>query len=448
MDLAAALEALYDEVSFIDFYRDIFPEGSLEKKGEYVKGQYTGIAVSVPQNGNRVERYTITDDLDTIADLAATDNFCLMSPISYAGKARKAENARYMYAMAIDLDGIDGRGGFDFLMTQCNYGHEMRSFVWGLPKPTYLVSSGTGIHIYYVFKEPVPLYRNVAKELEKLKRRLTWQAWTQGASALHDFVQYESLFQGFRMVGTITKTGTRCRAFRFDDGEKVTVDYLNYFVPQTVEHMACTDFSYKSKMSLADAKERFPEWYQTRITEGKPRGTWVCKKAVYDWWVKKVDGEGEPGHRYWCIVALAAYAKKCGVDRDTLEGDAFRLRVTLDARGGDKNPFTADDVLHALTAYTDDYITYPISTISVRCGIRIDSGRRNYRKQIPHLKRARAVQDIDYPNGEWRNKNGRPPKGDTVKEWQRLHPEGRKADCIRDTGLNKRTVYKYWNCTD
>ena len=51
---------------------------------------------------------TITDDLDVIGDMAGTDDFCLMSPISYAGKSRKSSNARFMYALAIDLDGIDG----------------------------------------------------------------------------------------------------------------------------------------------------------------------------------------------------------------------------------------------------------------------------------------------------------------------------------------------------
>ena len=33
---------------------------------------------------------------------------------------------------------------------------------------------------------------------------------------------------------------------------------------------------------------------------------------------------------------------------------------------------------------------------------------------------------------------------DIVQQWRLEHPDGRKADCIRDTGLNKRTVYKWW----
>ena len=43
---------------------------------------------------------------------------------------------------------------------------------------------------------------------------------------------------------------------------------------------------------------------------------------------------------------------------------------------------------------------------------------------------------------------GRPKGSGTaayfVAEWRSQHPEGRKADCIRETGLSKPTVYKWW----
>ena len=70
--------------------------------------------------------------------------------------------------------------------------------------------------------------------------------------------------------------------------------------------------------------------------------------------------------------------------------------------------------------------------------------KRNGRKQEIHLERARAVQNIDYPDGEWRNKDGRPEMSKIVEEWRKAHPDGRKADCIRETGLSKPTVYKWW----
>lgn len=440
IDIAEALKGSFDEVYYMDFYRELFPKGEFEEKGLYEDGKYNGIAVSIAKGQNQTKRYTVTDDLDVIAEMAATDDFCLMSPISYVGKSRKSANARFMYALAIDLDGIDTLDQWHFFMHQIENGQEMVSFVWGLPKPTYLVASGTGVHIYYVFEKPIPMFKNIVEQLEVLKRRLTWQAWTQGASSLHDKVQYESLFQGFRVVGTITKNGGRCRAFR--TGAKVTVAYLNDFVP---EKYRIKSFDYKSDLRLAEAKEKYPEWYQRRVIEGRPKKTWTCKKDLYNWWIRKLSEGAEQGHRYWCIMTLATYAKKCGVSREELEKDAYGLIPLMNTKGDE---FTEDDVLHALESYSDSYITYPINTIVNRTGIPIQKNKRNGRKQAVHLERARAVQKIDYPNGEWREGNGRPDKEMIVCEWRHNHPDGKKVDCIRDTGLSKPTVYKWWDSYD
>lgn len=441
-DILGALKALFEEVHYMDFYRDIFPEGSFEERGEYEDGKYNGIAIAIEKGSKRAKRMTITDDLDTIADMVGSHDFCLMSPISYAGKSRKSSNARFMYALAIDLDGMTERKHWDFFMEQINRGHEMLQFVWGLPRPTYLVSSGSGIHIYYVFKQPIPMFKNIVEELEKLKRRLTWQAWTQGASSLHDKVQYESLFQGFRVVGTITKDGGRCRAFSV--GEKVTVEYLNKFVPE--DHRAVS-FVYKSDLRLEDAKKKYPEWYQRRIVEKRPRNTWTCKKAVYDWWIRKLKEGAEQGHRYWCIMTLATYAQKCGVPRETLEEDAYGLIPFMNTKGDE---FTEDDVMHALEAYTDSYATYPIDTIVWRTGIQIEKNRRNGQKQSDHLEEARAIRDIRMrrQGRKWTDGNGRPDKLSVVAEWRSEHSEGTKAECIRETGLSKKTVYRWWEEAD
>jgi hypothetical protein len=145
-------------------------------------------------------------------------------------------------------------------------------------------------------------------------------------------------------------------------------------------------------------------------------------------------------------MTLATYAKKCGVSRKDLEKDAYGLIPFLNTKG---DKFTEDDVMHALEAFSDSYITYPIDTIVSRTGIPIEKNKRNWRKQDVHLQRARAVQTIDYPNGEWRNKDGRPKGSGTaaakVYEWRQQHPDGRKIDCERETGLSRHTVLKWWD---
>ena len=42
------------------------------------------------------------------------------------------------------------------------------------------------------------------------------------------------------------------------------------------------------------------------------------------------------------------------------------------------------------------------------------------------------------------SKNGRPSKEKDIITWRIQHPLGTKAECIKETGISKKTVYKYW----
>ena len=44
--------------------------------------------------------------------------------------------------------------------------------------PTFLVLSGNGLHLYYVFKEPIDLYPNIKVQLKSLKYDLTFRIWS------------------------------------------------------------------------------------------------------------------------------------------------------------------------------------------------------------------------------------------------------------------------------
>ena len=89
------LEFYFDEVEPREFYREIFPVGELEAKGEYVTGKYTGIIVAVTDDRKRdgrrkVYRYSLTDELDAVDVATASDDFCLFSP---SGSSRHSSTA-------------------------------------------------------------------------------------------------------------------------------------------------------------------------------------------------------------------------------------------------------------------------------------------------------------------------------------------------------------------
>ena len=99
----------------------------------------------------------------------------------------------------------------------------------------------------------------------------------------------------------------------------------------------------------------------------------------------------------------------------------------------------------ALEMFNEDYVTFPRDDIAKISGMTMPVNKRNWRKQKDHLGRARAVQNFDDPDGKWRNKKGQPKAQNKVYEWRQQHPEGRKADCHRDTGLDPKTIRKWWD---
>ena len=194
--VAELSEKGYKGISAIDFYDDIFGD-DLEVSRlpeDYISGEYAGIAVErVPQfypsgkpklnrNGQQEykgKRHTITQGNVELYDLIEkSENFCMISPISYIGKNRTIENARYLYALCIEVDYIEPKHGIDELIYSWERDYKP------IPKPTYIVCSGNGLHIYYVFERPLPLRKNVYISLNEAKKYLTPRFWTALISLL------------------------------------------------------------------------------------------------------------------------------------------------------------------------------------------------------------------------------------------------------------------------
>ena len=131
--------------------------------GKQEQGKYNAIAVELlPKEENSVNarRHIITDDLRLLDELLKSNNFIIISPISYAGRNRIAKNARFIYAMAIDLDGVDTLQHITDLFYQMD--NEI------IPRPTFVVWSGTGLHLYYQFLLPLPCFQNAVNRQAQL----------------------------------------------------------------------------------------------------------------------------------------------------------------------------------------------------------------------------------------------------------------------------------------
>ena len=449
----AHLEQFLEQVSPFEFYREIFPEGYFERKGHYEDKKPNGIAVSLPGKGGSVNgialgiegdgkarRYIITDDLKMLEELMDTD-FTIMAPISYYGKKRSGKFARFLYALVFDIDGVGMPQLRDVL-------HQMNKDI--LPKATFVVNSGTGLHLYYVLSEPVPMYPQNQHYLKELKYSLTRQIWNRYTSSIKQ-PQMQGLMQGFRVVGSGTKLGKGYPVVAFQFGGRVELDDLLEYIPASNgERQKLQGILKKSSMPLAVAKEKYPDWYERRIVKGERRGRWTVKRDLYDWWLRRIQDEIRVGHRYHGIMTLAIYAKKCGIEEEELRQDAYSLLLPYDEMSIEEvNRFTREDVEAALSMFNEDYVTFPRDDIARLSGMSMPVNKRNWRKRKEHIQVMNTMKALKKQLGE-AVPVGRPQGSGTAQErvyqWRQQHPEGRKADCHRETGLDPKTIRKWWDC--
>lgn len=446
----------YPEAAPEAFYRDLFPSGRLGSR-KYENGAYNGVLVRVLRRDGepeRAERHLIADDLlviSTTATIAQSfgGEFDIVSPASYAGRRPMLDRAHELFALVFDLDGVKVEGGEPVGLVDLLY---QMADVPGvrpplLPTPTYIVSSGTGLHLYYMLDEPIRVWPNVCEALRVFRNALTRRCWNQYVTDLSDAPQLESVVQGFRMVGSMAKDGEQVvRAFRV--GGRVSMDYMNRFVP---EDARVPGEVLRARYTAEEARELWPEWDPEwrRKAAAAPETPWRVKRDLFDWWCRRVEA-GEPfdGNRYWCIFVAACYAAKCpDVTYEELEAWAHRVRPMLDAMTAKPdNSFTEKDVQAAIAVYGN-----PISVklrrdkVAEKTQLPMPVNKRNGRKQAVHLMGARAIQEInDRVNGtDWRAGNGRKPKCDLVRSYAFEHSDASQREIAAALGVSKTTVNKW-----
>lgn len=443
---ALMIERGFSEVGPYDFYRDLFPSGSLQSEEHDGKGNIVATLIR-PSGKGRIKQWIIDDSLEKL-DQVIGDEFGLIPPISYYGRTHTKKNAHELYAVAVDIDYV-GKQQLKNLLKQFGNGVQLC--------PTYLISSGKGVHLYYFLEKPVPLYHNLESTLSGLKESLIRRLWNDTSSLRPDNPDITGIYQGFRCVGSQSKLGASypVKAYKLSE-RRYTLDEIKDGIPGCKVDLSVLHEKpdREKRLPMEEAKKLYPEWYQERIVEGKPKkkGMWVCNEALYEWWKRKITEEVRVGGRYFSIMALCAYGLKCGIPESRIRKDAYSFLEHLESLTDDEdNHFTREDVQDALKALKSD--NKLLSTMASREWIEkqtkvpIPPNKRNGRKQDVHLKIARATRDILHE--DWRKGNGR-PKGSgtaeqTVRDYMMSHPFASKKEIRDNTGLSYPTIRKYYD---
>lgn len=471
------------------FYRAMFPEGFLQTVDGSNDGKPNAIVIEDTGDEREytdkagkvrtkrfIRRYTVHDDLELLEELRdrsiAQNTFMFLSPISYYGKSRDHRNARYLHAFMIDLDYVGERELKNLL-------HQMERGV--IPHANYLVSSGTGLHVVYLLEEPIPLMTRYVAGLQAIKAALTDRVWNAHTSDSDpDKKQHQGIYQGFRMVGTPTKLNGDIgnpklkqpyvvEAFSHDATQPATISYLLSFIPNLRKMEGMSDLEAASEIArasrrrtpLKDAKELWPDWYESRIVKGEPRRGFLFPRSAYEHCLDVITSQVSVSHRYWCIFYLAVMANKCGVSYEELEEDAYGLLKRFDDLSVDpSNRFTERDVAAALEAYeggsasgkarryTKEFCErHAAVSWGENAGVRKNPPDR--RLPLPDsLKVARLTRDLNqqragtnwWDNG---NREGAPTKAMQVWRVAYENPSLSHSAIARKAGVSRPTVIKW-----
>lgn len=429
-------------------------------------------------------RLVLKDDYQS-KDWLQTRYFALMAPITYVGKSTANKNARFLYAFAIDLDGV----GIEQLKVLFIYMSRRwsKGLLQGLPiipMPNIIVNSGHGLHLYYIMRYPLALYEWNAKLLQQFSRALYHLVWYpaneksgEPGTSTEKKIHCLGIYHSFRMPETMTKPlrvnkktkepvgdGVPIKAWKirsepytlFDLAKNFAYDdeFKKRFTPKVMSELERGGRMLNpNRLNLEEARKKYgEEWYGNR---GK-KGRFTTSRALYDWWLKKISnpskGGVKEGHRYFCVMALAAFANKCGIEEEELTRDAESLLGSFeDLTTKENNHFSMSDIHAALKAFkSENSVRWSPRMIEHWTDIEMKKTKRNKRKQNIHLAGARAIQNINDPEGTWRGRKHETLDNSkiaaTIKEWMMNHPDcTNKSACARDLNMSRTTVTKWWN---
>ena len=449
------LEYGASEVSAMDVYSDIFQlgYGFIQTEGE-PSGEHKANPIIVGSfgghyddggklKGDRVRRRILFEDTfeDTLAEFSDA-NWAITNGLTYWGRANTADAQSKMCALIFDLDGQDD-GTLTAFLYNCRSDYPI------YPEPNYIILSGHNVHLYYVLEEPADLYPNTKSLLKDMKYRLTDRMWNKYTSREWEHPQHQGINQGFRIIGGKTKDGGTVRAFRVNT-HPFSLEELNGFLPSDQQ----VDLSKKwreTRYTLEQAKEKFPDWYEKVIVNGgHADGSWDAKEDLYNWWLRKIRGGASYSHRYFCLMALAIYAVKCGItDRDRVKADMESLVPFLDSIDPE-HPFGNDhEVENALECLDLRYKKFPIKDLERISGMAIPKNKRNYRKQPQHMEYLNGLRKMRRDVlGENEYENSGRPKGsgekrDLIRAYAREHPDASHSEVAKALGVSRTTVIKW-----
>lgn len=423
------LSRYYEATPYFDFVGDVFP----------------GVERLMVVTGDTTYKEM---DLDELMEYQASRSNVYVAPASFINGCYSGTTCQNLHALVVDIDRIHPET-LDVIIENGNLGNR-------IPMPTYIVNSGSGVHFYYVFQEPVPYY-HVNRKILKDMYRILCGITQKNILAKTD---WHAITQPFRLPGSQTKLGQTVSGWKC--GEKWRTEALAMRLGVAHEEL---DLQQRPLLSQKEYKEEKRRRAEKQAQEGKPakkkRSEWRSalegKVGFYETCLRRCYQKTPEGTRYNSMLGLVMVGYKVRLPKERIEQDLLQLLVHYNQIG---KHMAEKEVKKALRAYNPKADQCRSTTLEEWFGWKFDrieqkrkeqreakNKNRKPRTRQENIKVITAMRNALYPDGEWRYKGGAPSREQIVKDWRAAHPEGKPKDCIRDTGISKNTVYKWWKET-
>lgn len=368
------------------------------------------------KDGNETMPYTLSDaskeekaeiqraqNIDEILQIAIFRKDIYTYPCTFFYSWPRENLLRDIHALIIDLDNVSP---IDLEGLAKN---ELQKFM-----PTYMVNSGQGVHLVYVFESPITAYQYKIKPLKSILKALKKVFKIKMYS--YNVDPAATIVHPYRVVGSQTKLGQKATAYKV--GAKWEISEMAKLL-----HIDSAVFEEKKRTS-AGRKVR-----QRRNVKAMP----CCSVNFYNSTYNRIRREVDEGHRYLSLFALAIIAYKCRVKEEVLLDHLTQLVDAFNQKEQVKK-VRESEIAKAMCGYNQKFVTVTSFTLEEYLGFEFKRNtKRNGLKRNEHLQMARAVMSV---------------KQKTTREMQMrrcltANPNASLKQLMEKLGWGKATVVKY-----
>ena len=343
---------------------------------------------------------------DELIDIAHQRSDIYISMGTYFKNYLSQATLKEIHALVVDLDHITP-SDLKQLITNIDKHHTV--------KPTIIMNSGQGVHLYYIFDQPVQCFKQVKSELKEMQYRLENQFINPSAAYK---VDRHSIVQSYRVTGSLTKLGDLTQAFK--SGRTLSIAEVAKWLGVALK----TTTNPITQQTVLKSKK-------TIIAAPKVRTLPNARKGLYSHIYKRMT-EVEPGNRHTALLALAVAAYKCRIGKVQLEAD---LRTWCDYYNQrDTRQLTEKELTTALKFSNKKSIGVKSETLEEWLGFTFPrTTKRNGQSQVKHLAECNKIKHSMQSE----------QIKETLQQYRIQNPTASQSQIAKDLKMSRNTVVKY-----